>query len=146
MGPEGVIPEVRDWLEGTDSRPWSVHSPDLVLRLDRSTAVEELVTVLQLHGLDPRVVDLTPLSGKAELLESLHRTLELDPWFGFNWDALEEALHGPEKSDAPERVLVCSGFQEFCERAPADAGVLLNIIRAVARIPTSGLRGCVLIG
>ena len=155
MGPEGLLSPVCTWLEETDLWRRPVHSldpvlrldsPDPVLLLDGSTSVEELVALLRLHDLDPRVVDLAPLNGKTELLKDLHRVLDLGPWFGFNWDALEEALHGPEERGAPERVLVCEGFQKFSEGAPTDAGILLDIVRTVARIPTSGLRGCVLIG
>lgn len=119
--------------------------PDPVLRLDAGTVIDEVVVVLEECGLDARTVEVQTLSGKAGLLEALHRTLELDEWFGFNWDALEEALHGPEATEAPERVLVCTGFGGFESRAPEDAEVFLDIVRTVASTPGSGLRGCVLI-
>ncbi|TVP86560.1 MAG: barnase inhibitor [Thioalkalivibrio sp.] len=119
-------------------------SSDPVLRLGGDTPVDEVLVVLGERGLDARCVDVRDLSGKAELLEALHRALELDEWFGFNWDALEEALHGPEEIEAPERVLVCTGFDAFESRAPNDAEVFLDIARTVATTPESGLRGCVL--
>ncbi|MFO8153127.1 barstar family protein [Thioalkalivibrio sp.] len=123
-----------EWLELSDP----------VLRLDADTVIDEVLVVLTECGLDARTVDARTLSGKAALLEALHRTLELDEWFGFNWDALEEALHGPEEAAAPERVLVCVGFGDFESRAPEDAEVFLDIVRNVASTPGSGLRGCVL--
>ncbi len=126
---------IREWLESSDP----------VLRLGGDTLVDEMLVLLEERGFDARRVDVQDLSGKAELLEALHHALELDEWFGFNWDALEEALHGPEQAEAPERVLVCTGFAAFESRAPNDAEVFLDIARTVAATPGSGLRGCVLI-
>lgn len=135
MVSDGVRSGLWEWLD----------NPDPVLALEDRASLAEVLAVLQDRGLDARTVDLGPFSGKAELLEALHRTLELDEWFGFNWDALEEALYAPGEDDVPERVLICTGFSQFRERAPADAEVFLDIVRTVASTPRSGLRGCVLI-
>jgi len=135
MGPEREHSGLWEWLE----------SPEPVLELEEEVPVAELLAALQERGLDARIVDLGPFSGKAELLEALHGILELDEWFGFNWDALEEALHGPDDLDAADRVLVCTGFRRFQARAPDDAEIFLDIVRSVASTPDSGLRGCVLI-
>ena len=124
-----------EWLE----------SPEPVLELEDEASAGELLAALQERGFDARIVDLEPFSGKAELLEALHGILELDEWFGFNWDALEEALHGTDADDSAGRVLVCNGFRQFQSRAPEDAAVFLDILRTVASTPESGLRGCVLI-
>lgn len=123
------------WLESTDP----------VLELRGRASVGELLAVLQERGFDARVVELELYSGKAELLEALHRILDLGEWFGFNWDALEEALYGSEEDESADRVLVCSGFERFQSRASADAEMFLDILRTVASIPESGLRGCILI-
>jgi hypothetical protein len=135
MGPEKVRSGLWEWLE----------SPEPVFELDDDASVAELLATLRERGLDARTVDLGPISGKAELLGALHRVLELDEWFGFNWDALEEALHGPDDQDSAGRVLVCVGFRQFESRAPRDAEIFIDIVRSVASTPKSGLRGCVLI-
>ncbi len=135
MGPEREHSGLWEWLE----------SPEPVLELDDEATVAGVLAALQERGFDARTVDLGPFSGKAELLQALHGILELDEWFGFNWDALEEALHGPGEEDSAGRVLVCTGFRQFQSRAPEDAAIFLDILRTVASTPESGLRGCVLI-
>ncbi|AHE99114.1 barnase inhibitor [Thioalkalivibrio paradoxus ARh 1] len=82
---------------------------------------------------------------KAMLLQKLHQALGFGAWFGFNWDALEEALFDPEDRSGPERVLVVTGFQGFRERDPAAAEVFVEILCTVAGNPGSGLRGAVLV-
>ena len=117
-----------------------------LLRLPEATPVTEVLAPLSARGLEPCTVDLGSLPDKAALLAALHQALDLGPWFGFNWDALEEALYGPEDRAAPERVLVCVGFQAFHARAATDAEVFLDIVPTVAANPDSNLRGCILLG
>jgi hypothetical protein len=127
---------VQDWLSGTDP----------LLELPAATDPDPVLGLLCAQGCTPRGLDLEGVSDKSGLLQALHRTLDLGDWFGFNWDALEEALYGPEDRSAPERVLVITGFTAFRSRAPEDATVFIDIVRSVAETPGSGLRGCVLIG
>jgi hypothetical protein len=125
-----------EWLSG--SAP--------VLELPGDTDPDAVLETLRHHCLDAHRVDLAGVADKAALLEALHETLDFGDWFGFNWDALEDALFGPEDRKAPDRVLVVTGFRAFRKHDPADAEVFLDILRTVAEIPGSGLRGCVLIG
>ncbi|MFO8004611.1 barstar family protein [Thioalkalivibrio sp.] len=135
--PRGADPSApSDWLRG--SAP--------LLELPGDTDRDGILRALREQGLDPRQVDLAGVTDKATLLAQFHRALELGDWFGFNWDALEEALYGPEDRDVPDRVLVITGFAAFRARAPRDAAVVLDILRSVAGTPGSGLRGGVLIG
>jgi len=127
---------LRDWLSGT--------AP--LLELPGDTDPDGVLEALCDQGINARRVDLAGVSDKAGLLDAIHRALELGDWFGFNWDALEEALYGPEDRNAPERVVVITGFEAFRTQAPKDADVVLDILRSVAGTPGSGLRGCVLIG
>jgi hypothetical protein len=172
MGSGGGLAELRKWLDameiplrrspnpaqepahqlpphpdrGLDRYPVGRPLPDPVLQLDGSVPVEQVAAEIRERGLDPRIIDLGSISGKVDLLEALHRILELGPWFGFNWDALEEALHGPEGEGASERVLVCMGSERFHERASRAARIFLEIVGTVSRSRDSGMRGCVLIG
>ena len=135
--PRGADPSVlSDWLPGCEP----------LLELPGDSDPGEIARVLGDQGLDPRQVQLAGVTDKAALLVELHRALELGDWFGFNWDALEEALYGPEDRGVPDRVLVVTGFGAFRTHAPKDAGILLDILRSVAGTPGSGLRGGVLIG
>ncbi|MGF1613590.1 MAG: barstar family protein [Gammaproteobacteria bacterium] len=131
-----TLPQLQEWLA----------APTPLLFLPAGIPLSEVLAALRRRGLDARAMDLAAVADKAELLSAMHQTLALDGWFGFNWDALEEALYGPEDRAAPERVLVCGSFLGFRERAPADAEVFLDIVRTVAGEPGSGLRGCVMIG
>ncbi len=124
------------WLSG--SEPF--------LKLPEESDPELVVDILRDQDIDARAVDLGAVADKAALLQTLHQALEFGDWFGFNWDALEDALHGPEDRAARERVLVVSGLQVLQTHAPADAEVFLDIVQTVAETPESGLRGCVLIG
>jgi hypothetical protein len=136
MPPAADPAVLRDWLSG----------PAPLLELPGDTDPDWVLEALCAQGIDPRRVDLTGVSDKAGLLDALHRALELGDWFGFNWDALEEALYGPEDRSAPERVVVITGFDAFRTHAPQDAAIVLDILRSVAETPGSGLRGCVLVG
>ncbi|MCA1790408.1 MAG: barstar family protein [Thioalkalivibrio sp.] len=127
---------LRDWLSG----------PAPLLELPGDTDTDWALEALCDQGIDSRRVDLAGVSDKAGLLDAFHRALELGDWFGFNWDALEEALYGPEDRNVPERVVVITGFEVFRTHAPTDAAMVLDILRSVAETPGSGLRGCVLLG
>ena len=48
--------------------------------------------VYGLHGWRTAVVDGTTISSKAELLDALAAALEFPPYFGRNWDALNDSL------------------------------------------------------
>jgi hypothetical protein len=136
MPPTADPSTLQDWLSG--SAP--------VLELAADTDPDAVLEALHRHGLDAYRVDLAGVADKATLLEALHRALDYGDWFGFNWDALEDALFGPEDRTAPDRVLVVTGFRAFREHDLADAEVFLDILRTVADTPGSGLRGCVLLG
>lgn len=116
-----------------------------VLELPEGSAADAVDRILAPMGFDLHVADLAGVKDKRGLLERLHVAMGFDEWFGFNWDALEEALHGPDDPGAPERVLVLTGFGELRERMPDDADILLDILRSVAQTPGSGLRGSVLV-
>jgi RNAse (barnase) inhibitor barstar len=127
---------LQDWLSG----------PKPFLELPADTDPGSVLDALCAQGFAPHRVDLADVSDKAGLLDVLHRALDLGDWFGFNWDALEDALYGPEDRSAPVCVLIVTGFTAFRARAPRDADVVIDIVRTVAENPASGLRGCVLIG
>jgi hypothetical protein len=135
MPPAADPSTLEGWLSGSDP----------LLELPGDTDTSAVLEALRHHGLDVHRVDLAGVVDKDTLLETLHRSLDFGDWFGFNWDALEEALFGPEDRAAPEWVLVVTGFRAFREHDPADADVLLDILRTVAETPGSCLHGCVLI-
>ena len=108
-----------------------------------SAQVRDLVGRLRADGLDAIWVDRAPVFDKATLLHALYQAIPLTADFGFNWDALEDALYGPEEPGAPPRVLVFRDFELLEERDPATARMFLDIVRTVAGNPASTLRGMV---
>lgn len=130
------VASIGDWLSGT--KPF--------LRLPDASDPDLVIETLRDQEIDAQAVDLAGVVDKSALLQTLHQALEFGDWFGFNWDALEDALHGPEDRAARDRVLVVSGLQALRAHAPADAEIFLDIVQTVAETSGSGLRGCVLIG
>ncbi|AGA34437.1 Barstar (barnase inhibitor) [Thioalkalivibrio nitratireducens DSM 14787] len=135
MPPPADPSTLPDWLAG----------PEPLLELPGGSDPAAVLDALRHGSLDAQHVDLVGVADKAMLLDRLHQALGFGAWFGFNWDALEEALFGPENRSGPERVLVVTGFEGFRERDPAAAEVFVDILRTVARTPGSGLRGAVLV-
>jgi hypothetical protein len=113
--------------------------------LDRAE-VEALVARLRADGLDAVWVDRAPVYDKETLLHALYQALPLGGDFGFNWDALVDALFGPEDPHAPPRVLVFRDLELLEERAPLAARIFLDIVHSVAADPRSTLQGLVRAG
>lgn len=104
---------------------------------------EAVVARLRAEGIDAVWVDRAPVFDKASLLHALYQALPLSADFGFNWDALEDALFGPENPDAPARVLVFRDLELLEERDPETARTFLDIVRDVSDNPASTLAGLV---
>jgi RNAse (barnase) inhibitor barstar len=113
----------------------------MALPLPGPAEVEDLVGRLRADGLDAVWVDRAPVYDKVTLLHALYQALSLPGHFGFNWDALEDALFGPEDPESPPRLLVFRDFELLEEREPATARVFLDIVRTVADNPASTLAG-----
>jgi RNAse (barnase) inhibitor barstar len=108
--------------------------------------VETLVRRLRHDGLDAVWVDRAPVYDRETLLHALYQALPLTGDFGFNWDALADALYGPEDPDALPRVLVFRDLELLEERDPAAARIFLDIVHTVAADPGSTLQGLVRAG
>ena len=105
--------------------------------------VETEIARMRADGIDAVWVDRAPVFDKATLMHALYQSLQLPAWFGFNWDALQDALYGPEDADAPPRMLVFRDFELLEERDPASARTFLEIVDAIAADPASTLIGMV---
>jgi hypothetical protein len=105
--------------------------------------VESVLADLRADGIDAVWVDRAPVFDKSTLLHALYQSLQLPAWFGFNWDALQDALFGPEDDDAPSRMLVFRDFELLEERDPDSARTFLDIVETVAADPASTLAGMV---
>ena len=102
-----------------------------------------VVARLRAQGIDAVWVDRAPVFDKTSLLHALYQALPLTADFGFNWDALEDALFGPEDPEAPTRMLVFQDLELLEERDPEAAATFLDIVREVSDNPASTLAGLV---
>jgi len=144
LTPDPLTPDpltiVSAWLAGTEPL------------LDLHTDVDPwpIQSFLQQAGLDAIYLDLNQATDKASLLAALHQQLGLGDWFGFNWDALEEALFTLEVqreldgAASMDQVLMCHGTLPLRTHAPKDAAVFIEILQNIATDPGSRLRGCIL--
>jgi hypothetical protein len=105
--------------------------------------VEAVLAELRADGIEGVWVDRAPVFDKDTLLHALYQALQLPAWFGFNWDALQDALFGPEDPDAAPRMLVFRDFELMEERDPETARLFLEIVDTVAADPASTLAGIV---
>jgi hypothetical protein len=127
---------LRDWLAG--------EAP--LLLLPEAEPAEQLPTLLDEAGFAPVVVDFSEIVDKHSLMAAMRDVLGLDAWFGANWDALADALHGPEGPVERDQVLVLQVPPSGLLLSDADFVMLLEIIGDVAGSERSCLRGAVVVG
>ena len=120
-------------------------SDDALLFLPPAAGVG-LADMLSERDWTPVSVDLSGIGSKAELMAEMRSALNLDDWFGANWDALNDALHGPEDPAAGPWVLLLKLPAAGTELPEPDLDTLLDIIRDVAAADTSHLRGAIVLG
>lgn len=102
-------------------------TPSGVYRADR---VRELLQAAQLRGLYLARIALAPRTTKAALLQRLAEVLEFPPWFGGNWDALEDCLKDLSWLRAPGWLIVLEGSESL---ARADLRELTDVLAESAR-------------
>ncbi len=84
-------------------------------------------------GWVPLVVPAGTAQDKAALLDGFAEAGRFPDWVGRNWDALQDALADLAWLDPAEGYLVIlDGWEEFTRRSPADAEVVLDVLRQVA--------------
>lgn len=126
-----------DWLAGDQP----------VLFLPEAEADDEqLISQLEQAGFDPVAVDLAEVVDKSGLMAAMRDALGLDAWFGANWDALSDALYGPEAPIERAQVLVLQLPPSGLELDAADLRILLDIVAEVAGSERSTLRGAIVTG
>ena len=103
-------------------------------------AVLAAVAALQAEGFDAVWVDRAPVFDKVSLLHALYQSIPLPAYFGFNWDALQDALYG-NAGDARPRVLVFRDLEVLEAREPASAETFIDIVDTVSNDPRSTLHG-----
>ena len=107
---------------------------------------DELPAFITNAGFNPVDVDLTGVESKTDLMQAMRDALDLDAWFGANWDALNDALYGPEDPEASTAVLILRRPEHGFRLSNEDFQTLLEIISEVAESDRSALRGALVVG
>lgn len=125
-----------DWLAGDTA----------VLSLPEAGVRDALPARLAEIGYAPVRVDFTAIADKDDLMAAMARALGLDSWFGANWDALGDALFGPEAPSERAQVLVFDVPPSGPALDEADFQMLLQIVCDVAGSGRSVLKGAIVVG
>lgn len=90
-------------------------------------------------------VDVEPVEDKSSLLTALYTALQLPSWFGFNYDALQDALEMLEPFNGCRWVLVFKNFNALERNDPECARIFLDIFRQAADVEGNALHKLVLL-
>lgn len=107
-----------------------------ILELTTDRPVADLVAGLALEGHRAVIVDRAPVFDKQTLLHALYQGCGFPAYFGFNWDALADALMGTlaDPSDGnrgaarPALILMFQDFDLLQTRDPEVAQTFLDIV------------------
>jgi RNAse (barnase) inhibitor barstar len=116
-----------------------------VVRVERPMEADRAVDRLNATGFRAVRVDRAPVFDRDTLMHALYQALELPAWFGFNLDALADALNGLRPRQGKRWVLV---FQNFSVLEDADAElaeIFCEIVEEACGLPEAGLVAAVLI-
>lgn len=97
--------------------------------------IDTLMQGLHQAGIDAVLVDRAPVFDKQTLLHALYQSCQLPAYFGFNWDALSDALTDDELHEGRSLVLVFQDFALLKVRNPKDCDIFLDIMEEVLAFP-----------
>lgn len=95
----------------------------------RAARADEILDATAASGLKVASIRLEGALDKADLLERVARALEFPPWFGGNWDALEDCLTDLSWTKAGGWVLL---IEDAGQLPPDELGVFSEILGAAA--------------
>ena len=90
----------------------------------------QLETEFHRVGWFAAVVDRAPVFSKDTLMHALYQSCQLPAYFGFNWDALADALSDLPAS-AKGYVLILKSPELLRERTPDVLATFLDVVEAV---------------
>ncbi|MGH9577336.1 MAG: barstar family protein [Terriglobales bacterium] len=95
----------------------------------RAAHDRDVADALQGSALRLARIDLSGITANDAMLARIAGALDFPPWFGGNWDALEDCLSDLSWSNAGGHVLLFEGATGL----PADArGILIDILASAA--------------
>jgi len=95
----------------------------------RTSRTDEILAAARGSALHVARIDLAGASAKEALIERIARALAFPPWFGGNWDALEDCLSDLSWMAAGGYVLLLEGAAQI---ALAERGTLVDVLASAA--------------
>ena len=123
---------VQAWLE-RDAAIVRVSAHDLTHQ------IKPVMAAINAHAVHAVWVDQAAIHDKNELLQALYRALRLPGWFGFNYDALQDALEMLAPDNGQPWVLVFRHFDVLQEDDPDCAEIFIEICTQVIGMKDSAL-------
>ena len=102
------------------------------LDLPSDQPVANIVSALELEGCRVAILDRAPVFDKDTLLHALYQGCGFPAYFGFNWDALTDALVEKTGEEGCPLILIFQDFDLLGTRAPDVAQTFLDILDEVA--------------
>lgn len=102
------------------------------LELSSNLPVADIVSALELEGCRVAILDRAPVFDKDTLLHALYQGCGFPAYFGFNWDALSDALVEKIGEESRPLILIFRDFDLLGARAPDVAQIFLDIFDEVA--------------
>lgn len=112
---------------------------------DNRFGADKLVERLNAAGYHAVHVDRAPVFDKDTLMHALYQSLELPAWFGFNLDALADALNTLEPRQGKRWVLVFQDFTVLEDADPELAETVCELVDEACVLPEAGLVAAVLL-
>jgi len=116
-----------------------------IVRLDDPMDADRIVVRLNAAGYEAVRVDRAPVFDKDTLLHALYQALELPAWFGFNLDALADALASLEPKQGRRRVLVFQDFTLLEDTDPDLAETFCELVDDACHLPETALVAAILL-
>ena len=120
-----------DGLEPTEVVENVLNSKTSLHAVQSATPTHELLHAFETAGAFAALIDRAPVFDKTTLLHALYQACRMPAYFGFNWDALEDALRDFSWLEAGAYVLVFDDYALLQKRDPATANTLEDIVRDV---------------
>lgn len=100
-----------------------------VYRLAGDAPLDEIVKKVRELGYAVFLIEGDAIRDKDDFLASIARTLQFPPYFGANWDALEDCLTDMSWIEGDSFVIVCTSLNRFSSQHPRDFATALDIFK-----------------
>jgi RNAse (barnase) inhibitor barstar len=104
------------------------------LELPNDSPVADIVSALESEGCRVAILDRAPIFDKETLMHALYQGCGFPAYFGFNWDALTDALVDLADEESRPLILIFQDFDLLRDRNPDVAQTFIDIIDEVSEL------------